>query len=294
MGEPPKVDLSPAVSRCQRHVLGLAERGMPSAEMRKFVTWAPRSDFQHPEALDLLSDSVIMTSSVRVRAVYGRQSWMRPASAACLAVYRETYRADEPASIQTCEEFAPAIPQGKQRFMTRPKDDPLHADILPDAVLQQTFRAIGRQIEEAIQQHLRELLEETFVEKGATSKRGSVAGKDLALVVNDLLQFSVVPQTLLMSGAWGIRVNQWRNIAQKATWQLMDGSVKFWHGVPPNHKEVLLTKDEIAIAAGEILNVELVLGAARAVFLFDRAPPLVHLVQGPHDQALSLTSIVLS
>lgn len=266
----------------QQPILGLAESGRSSREIEEFLRFAAGLYFRHKEVLSVLHPSVLNTTVVRLRSLE-RAEWMPSAYSACLRVYRTAEEHDAERSMAICHNWGSRIRSGELLILSaitlRVKPEEIGLDDLAFSTLQ----SIGTASESLIKPHLQELLEQAEV--GGLRPEDAVPVEKLSYgqVVGELGRQTDLPEKLLAPEPWGIRLNQWRNIAQHISWSVRGEMVECWYGKEPQVNRFHLSRDELLQVRRSVTNVELVLMAARAVYLLDRPEPALEVISRGED-----------
>src|SRR5215471_19839451 len=107
----------------------------------------------------------------------------------------------------------------------------------------------------------KDLLEEYSIEL-------QVARLKLGNVVNELHDTLSMPD-LIVPPPWGIRLNQWRNIAQHH-WSCVRGNLIYgYYGEPPNEQEVRFKRSELLDALRKIYAICEAVSTSRSLFVID-------------------------
>jgi hypothetical protein len=147
----------------------------------------------------------------------------------------------------------------------------------------QTFAEVGMLSEGFIQLHLRELLGQSYF-ICSPSRRSAMEDKTFGDVVQELITRYPQLDRLLKPPPWNLELHHWRNISQHRSWRVQGSSVLCEYGKAAKRRTFSIPGEELASVRVAMENVMLALGAARAVFLFDRIDPLVSLVMADVDQ----------
>lgn len=130
------------------------------------------------------------------------------------------------------------------------------------------FRNIGALIEANIQPYLRELLLQNRICRGKNNPTANLKTMKLGVVVNELWQCSDYKE-LFAPLPWGIRLNQWRNIAQHHNTRVENNEVVGTYSQGDEELEIVLTREELFDVFKRIQSILSVMKGAYSIFTID-------------------------
>jgi hypothetical protein len=123
-------------------------------------------------------------------------------------------------------------------------------------------------IEACMQPLLRELLIQVRIRRGKINPELGVEDRDLGLVVGEPFDTSGYPE-LFAPPPRGIRLNQWRNMAQHHKTRVENGLIVGIYGKGSNEKEVKFKRDALFNALKRIFSIFSVIKTAASIFIVD-------------------------
>jgi hypothetical protein len=132
----------------------------------------------------------------------------------------------------------------------------------------EVFRSIGALIEANIQPYLRELLLQNRICRGRSNPTENLKTMKLGGVVNELYQSSNYNE-LFAPLPWGIRLNQWRNIAQHHQTRVENNKIIGTYSQGDEELEVTLTREELFNVFKRIHSILSVMKGVYSIFSID-------------------------
>lgn len=115
------------------------------------------------------------------------------------------------------------------------------------------FRLIGGLIESTIQPFIKEIYCLAEINAGQTKNTQNVIDADLGQIVEQFSRLNCFP-TLLMPGGWGVRINQWRNIAQHHSFSVTGERIEATYGKSTPKKSISIGRDDLFSLSKELVR----------------------------------------
>lgn len=132
----------------------------------------------------------------------------------------------------------------------------------------EAFRNIGAIIEATLQPYLKELLLQIRIGRKKTNPNDRLETMKLGDVVNELYQLSGYTE-LFAPPPWGIRLSQWRNMAQHYNTRLEKDQIIGRYNVGDREHEVILTREDLFNSLKRIQSILSIVKGARSIFFVD-------------------------
>ena len=274
-------------------LLALAELGITPAEIKSFVIASLSPYFRNHEILEEFAIDILAPEVVNLTQV-NANSWAKLAFTRIFDLYRRAESADAKASYRLCAESEPSIASSLSSYwsalyLEQPKR---HLD-LPEFQYE-VFRNIGFTIEACLQPLLRDLLAQIRVARGKVVRISDIGLLSLGNLVNELHDTSGC-QELLAPSPWGIRLNQWRNMAQHHRTLVQGGIIQGCYGEPPNEREIKLSREELWQVLLRVTGAYNAVRLARKLFFIDNIEKIEpHMLPVEEREEARLFSFVAS
>ena len=186
----------------------------------------------------------------------------------CLNTHRRAKQALPHASLSACAAWVPATMQALSKYwsqfhLERDKDT-LDIEEFIHACLQD----IGSIVEGAAKPYLKELLHQLRISRGSNATTSQIDIMNLGDVVDELIRHAGYSE-MFMPLPWGIRLNQWRNIAQHLSCEASGDQIRCTYGPPQQPREVTLNRDEMLDVVHMLYLVFSALKLAHTFFFID-------------------------
>ncbi len=186
-----------------------------------------------------------------------------------LSIHHLAYSQDLNNCVRTSIEWQPAIFDGLSLFWTQ-----FHLEIdkqnLPDdEFLHECLRNMGVITEGAFKNLAKELLQQQRILNGSYTLSSSTRELDFGNVIDELNRSSPNPFFFAPNG---VRLNQWRNICQHYSANVVGTEFIFKYGKP--EKEFRLTRNGLIQVTKHILDLFSGLNLANSIFTFDHLSEL--------------------
>jgi hypothetical protein len=183
-------------------------------------------------------------------------------------VYRQSLLADKTACSASFQQWWSEVETGVSKFWSIHNLRSNLEDASAEDVVFSKFETIGTLIESIIQPALRELLAHVRIIGQGDWDAERVRALDFGIVVDQLVN-AVGLKAACEPQPWGIRLNQWRNVAQHSSYSLSGDMIAVLYGKAPKSKTVQLTREQLQNLMTTIGYIFMAIGSARAIFTIE-------------------------
>lgn len=179
---------------------------------------------------------------LRMRSV----DWFEPALESMLDQLRAARSVNRDECFRTLAEWLPTVGDALQKAMETFHLEQDKSDERLNFLARVCFREIGEMIEGSLQPYMRLLLVMHYISRGKQRPSESVQRKAFGDVTEELLQAGYY-DSLYRPKPWGVRINQWRNIAAHSSYRanLTTGMVLCEYGRAGRRKTISLKRDDL-------------------------------------------------
>lgn len=211
----------------------------------------------------LMSDTIALANLSKNTLAFGLFEY-------ALAIHQRAYSQDKINCVQTSVEWLPAIYEGLSVFWSQYHLELDKQNLPDDEFLHECLRNIGAITEGATKHLTKELLQQQRVANGDYLSKGGTKELDFGMAIDELYKASPNPDFFAPQG---VRLNQWRNIAQHLSAQVEDTEFVCKYGKP--QREIRLTRTELYQITKHILDLFSGFKLANTFFTVDHMIELV-------------------
>lgn len=202
--------------------------------------------------LQELAVSVLATDAVCIGKISSRKEWKEVLDS-CFEIRNNAIRINRQQSFEVISYFEPAIRSAQESYSLLvifevPKDE-----LTLDEFAFELIRTIGTLIESNLQPYIKELYCLQAVAAGQALDPRSVAAEDFGNIC-EKFEKVLSGGSLLTPAPWGVRVNQWRNIAHHHSYVVRGDEVIATYGKATPKKQVTLVRAELLSLAQELVR----------------------------------------
>ena len=215
------------------------EAGATPDEVKLGVIQLLSPYFSNKDVLDkaavnvLTSDAIALTSLSKNKLAFDLFEY-------ALAMHQQAYAQDKNVCIRTSVEWQPAIHEGLSIFWSQYYLELDKTTLQAEEFLHECLRNLGAKTEGVIKPLSKELLQQQRVKNGDYVVKGTTKELDFGIVIDELHRASPNPNFF---APWGVRISQWRNIAQHLSASVEGATFVCKYGRP--EKEIRLTRGEL-------------------------------------------------
>ncbi len=245
----------------------LFEAGLTLDDVKQEIISILKPFFRHQELLEEFAVQVLFPEVVALVKL-SEHRWAYEACRICLGIYHRAYSrsyVDSARCLASCERDAQ---EGLSHYWSNFQLLPGLDELGIEEFATECFRTIGMVAEACILPHLKDLAGQVKIaERGFHPESDSSQGA-YGQIVTELYRNADLRE-LLAPPPWGIRLNQWRNIAQHHSYQVEEGIVVCKYGKKPGERELRLTCQELEKAAQAVVATFQAVKSARTFFFVD-------------------------
>jgi len=248
-------------------LLSFAEQGMSPAEIKQWIIDLLSPHFTNQSVLNELAIGVLVPEAVNVAKI-DNDAWAKVMFMNVLNEYRQAMTSDKNACFEGSAKWESKIQHGISEYWSGFHLEVDKGELPLGEFKYEAFRNIGMIIEASLQPLLKELLLQVRIRRGKANPGTGLDTLDLGLVVGELFDTSGYHE-LFAPPPWGIRLNQWRNMAQHHKTRVENDVIIGIYGKGSHEQEVRFRRDEFLAALKRIYIVFSVIKTARSIFLVD-------------------------
>ena len=253
--------------------LAMAEAGVSPSEIRGFVISELSPYFENIEvvedlSVDILSPEVINLYNVRLQDDEHLLNYV-------LGIYRNAKSKNKDASFQICADSEQAINDGLSHYMSLFLMETSKSELGLHEYTQDMFKIIGSVIEACLKPFLFDLLRQQRICRN--KKFNITESPKLGVMVQELYD-TIEEKELMAPNPWGIRLSQWRNIAQHHNTKIDRNSIICTYGEGQNRNEVTLSRDKLSDLTQKVMSIFRSIKLARTIFFIDNLKEIKPLI----------------
>ncbi len=244
--------------------LAMAEAGVSPSEIKDFVILELSPYFENTSvveelSVDILSPEVINLYNIRLQGDEYLLDYV-------LRIYRRAKKINKEASFQICADSEQAINDGLSHYMSLFLMETPKSELGIHEYTQDMFKIIGSIIEACLKPFLFDLLRQQRV---CRNKNFNITEPPKLGVIIQELHDTIEEKELMAPTPWGIRLSQWRNIAQHHNTKIDGSSIICVYGESNNRNEVILSRETLGSLTQKVMSVFRVVKLARTIFFID-------------------------
>lgn len=183
-----------------------------------------------------------------------------------LQVHQQARARDLDECLGACTGWLPVIYEGLSIYWSQLHLE-LDKDTLdPDEFVHECLRNIGSVIEGSMKPVVRELLHQERIIRDRRPTLQEIDTLSLGDVIDELMRLSTNPS---LFAPLGVRVSQWRNIAQHFSARIEDDEIICRYGRSGSEREIRLTRSELMAVAKHMYDMFASLRLANRLFFLD-------------------------
>jgi hypothetical protein len=221
--------------------------------------------FTNPEILEEMVVNALMpdvVSFAQLRAA----GWPIRLFESALGSHRQAKAENAQQSLKACVGWLPDIYSGLSVYWSQFHLEVDKSILGIEEFVHESSRNIGALVEGATKPVVMELLHQVRIGRGEHTTAEDIKHLSLGDVINELIQKSGYP-SFFAPPPWGVRLNQWRNMAQHFSIQAESNEVVGTFGLPST--EIRLTRGGLLRVLERLGNTFAGIRLAQTVFFFD-------------------------
>jgi hypothetical protein len=246
--------------------LAMAEAGVSPCKIKDFVISELSPYFENTSvveelSVDILSPEVINLYNIRLQGDEYLLDYV-------LRIYRSAKNKNKESSFQICADSEQAINDGLSHYMSLFLMETPKSELGTHEFTQDMFKIIGSVIEACLKPFLFDLLRQQRI---CRNKNFSITESPKLGVMIQELHDTIEKKELMAPTPWGIRLSQWRNIAQHHNTKIDGSSIVCAYGESNNRNEVILSREALGNLTQKVISVFRVVKLARTIFFIDNS-----------------------
>lgn len=251
----------------QNPFLKMIQAGFKPEEIKKSVIEALEPYFDNKDVLEQFAIEVLVTESINLTKLQ-KDKWLLGMFEKCLATYHSAKRRDAGSCFESLALWQPQILQSISDYWSI-----LYLEINKNTLeieefLHECLRNIGDIIEDLTKPYFKLMLHQIRIANRVQSTFKDMESLDLGNIVDELIRTSGYSD-LFIPPPWGIRSNQWRNIAYHHKAKVENDKIICWYGKAPKTKEIRLSRSDLLEVVHTIFNTYQAIRLAHVLFFVD-------------------------
>lgn len=274
-------------------ILGFAEQGLSPAEFKRQIIQAFAPFFTNRDVLERIAIDVLaaeLPNLAKVRA--------HPTGQLAFDLARRIYTSCQTKSADQAyrclADAEPHVAAGRSEFWSAFYLSHSFEALGLHELKHEVFRAIGTLVEGCLQPLLRDLVGQLRISKGQAIQYADLLPLSLGNLIGEL--YDVTRSEIFAPGPWGVRLNQWRNMAQHYRTSVQGDRIIGWYGEPGNELKVDLSRSELIAVLRTCSAVYDGIKLARSLFCIDHIehiqPLLPAIRERPEVRVLSFVTAI--
>ena len=237
--------------------------------------------------------SILAIEAVSVGQLSSRQDW-KALLDLCFDLREKAIRANEQQAFEVIGYFEPIIRDAQKSYALLIVFELSKDNLALDEFAFELLRTLGVLIESTLQPYIKELYCLLTISAGDVPDIQAVADGDFGSIC-ERLETALKDKSLLSPEPWGVRVNQWRNIAQHHSFVVRGDSIVATYGRSQARKQVCLSRSELLTLAEELVRRLGALKTSRVITAVNHLDRLeAHLPPTAPDQYSHATALTAS
>jgi hypothetical protein len=253
-------------------LLVMFEMGMSIADVKQFVRATLEPFVSDVSILDKADVGLLAVEAVQVGHCIANPIDERLLHEV-LRMQRHAIKVDRESALAACASWEKAMAKATSEHWSFNHLEISKTNLPLEEFRAEIFRNIGGLIEGCVKPGLGHLLSYIRIAKAKPYRAEDITALKLGQIVDEIFTNFSDPE-LIAPSPWGIRLNQWRNIAHHHSSFTRDGKIVGEYKEGRRTLEITLSREEafeVALRVGAILGV---LSASRRLFMLDNAADL--------------------
>lgn len=250
--------------------LQMIEEGYTPSQIKEMCYQVIGQHLKNPHYLDYVPIEGLYRETVNVSRIIA-DDWADPHFDRCLDVYRAACHVAPNLVFDTCviveQETLPALAKfWSVCQLERPRDELSLEEFTLDS-----FAVMGQLLEGVMLPFLRGFLYIVRIANGGDTRAiEEVRVLNLGKIIGEL-NAQPIFSDLFSPAPWNVPLNQWRNVAQHHSYEVIGSRIICKYGDKKKQKELHLSREELFELVTRIYRIYMVVKTARILFLIDNA-----------------------
>ncbi len=276
----------------QQNVFALmAEGGLTPEQIRDAAVEQLEPYFENREALVRQVIDVLLPDAITVARLEAT-GWGAEMLARCLETHRAAKSVAPTESFEAVRSWLLPTVQGLSDFWSQYHLQHDLDELEIEEFVHECKQLIGTTIEGVMKPQLKLLLHQLRLSRRRPVTAAQLDALRLGSVVDELATHSGYPE-LFAPPPWGLRLHDWRNVAQHHATAVEGREIVCRYGPPDNPKEISLCRDELSTLVRFLSMIQTILATASAIYHLDNideiralGPPPAGLTVRPESELL--------
>lgn len=196
--------------------------------------------------------SVLATDAICVGVLSSRADW-KALLDRCFDIRNRAIEKNKKLAFSALNFFQHAIVSAQGSYTNLVLFEVSKSDLTLDEFAFELIRTIGFLIESNLKPYIKELYCLSMIASGKSPDLNEIAIEDFGRTCERFKQ-EVIEDSFLVLAPWGVRINQWRNVAQHNSYEVAGESIVASYGRDQPPKQVILSRDELLAVAKELVQ----------------------------------------
>lgn len=248
-------------------LLPFAEEGVSPDEIKQAIIYILSPHFVNQHVLHELAVDVLASEALNISRI-NSDAWTKSMFSRVLDDYQKAATLDKSACFSGCAEWLNKVLNSSSEYVSILNLNVSLDKLSLEDFRYEVFRSIGALIEACLQPYLKELLLQVRIRRGKVNPAQGLESMKLGVVVGELYDTSGYSE-LFAPLPWGIKLHQWRNMAQHHRTRVENNKIIGTYDVGNNEQEVTFTKEDLLSAFRRIHSILSILKGANSIFFID-------------------------
>jgi len=244
-----------------------ARQGLTPEQVKAHLFALLKPFFRYPERLETAPLSALAYEAIMVSRITA-SSWASEMFAGVLSEYHGAFARNEKASIEALIAWDESAVRATSEFMSIYLMEVDKSQLGLEEFKLEILRNIGGMLEACLQPHLKALLHQNRIRRGRKAVATNILAQTFGSVVEELNK-ALAASDLMAPPPWGIKLHQWRNIAQHHAATVRGDVIVCSYQRGSATQEIVLSRSEFLVLAHILHGILGIVRAARSIFILD-------------------------
>lgn len=249
--------------------LAWAKEGRSPEDIKKEVFSVLHPHFENPSVLNNIPIAYLAHEAVTIGKIQ-EDAWASGVFTELLSHHRKALIRDQNACVMAVLAWNEPITRAMSEFISICLLEADKTELDLDEIRVELIRGLGGVLEACLQPQLKALLHTVRIGRGRKTQAPDILTLKFGVVVEELYQTLLRPDTVAPP-PWGLKLHQWRNIAQHHSSKTEGTQVVCWYEVGTAKHQIRLTRDDLFAVAKKIQDVLGIVRSARTLFVLDNS-----------------------
>jgi len=203
-------------------------------------------------ALRRLAISALATDAICVGVLSSRGDWKAMLDR-CFDIRNRAVATDKKLTFEALAFFQRGILSAQASYTKLVLFEVPKNELTLDEFAFELIRTIGFLIESNLKPYIKELYCLSVIASGRSIDLNEILTEDFGKTCEKFKQ-EMIEESFLAPAPWGVRINQWRNVAQHNSYEVIGDSIVASYGRSQPQKQVILSRTELLTVARELVQ----------------------------------------